>query len=413
MSDALSLQVAAELDRLAGDLTQIGIALSGGGDSIALMHLTHHWAQGRVLKAATVDHDLRMGSGAEAREAGRAAQALGIPHQTLLWQRETTAGNLMAEARTARLRLLSAWAADEGLDAVLLGHTLDDQAETMLMRLARGAGVDGLSGMAPAREAFGVIWLRPMLAVGRADLRDWLGARAIDWADDPSNENTDFERVRIRKAMEVLGIPASSLAQSARNLAVARRALQDFAAEVATGAEAGQGRLSLPLGAFLRAPEEICRRLIVAALRWMSGADYPPRSEKVAHALRALANGARITLEGVILQPKNGRLTFIREPAVALRARAGLPDLQGCAIWDRRWRIEGLGRREHVAGLGYEVLAGLNWRASGLSRDEAAASPGVWLGERLIAAPLLEPLGMVVAEPLRGLPHFRAMLFSH
>ena len=120
--------VHAALDRLAGSFSRLGIALSGGGDSTALMHLARTWASGRVLMAATVDHGLRPGSADEARQAGLDAQALGIPHQILLWHREG-GGNLMAAAREARLRLLSDWARGQGLDAVLLGHTQDAQAE--------------------------------------------------------------------------------------------------------------------------------------------------------------------------------------------------------------------------------------------------------------------------------------------
>ena len=141
--------------------------------------------------AATVDHGLRPGSGDEARQAGAAAQALGIPHEVLLWQRAGS-GNLMAAARDARLRLLSDWAHRHGLAAVVLGHTQDDQAETLMMRLNRGAGVDGLAAMAPLRAALGIRWLRPMLGLSRADLRHWLTARGIGWVDDPSNLNDDF-----------------------------------------------------------------------------------------------------------------------------------------------------------------------------------------------------------------------------
>lgn len=412
-ADPVAARVNAALDRLAGDLPRLGIALSGGGDSTALMHLAKAWARGRSLMAATVDHGLRPEAAEEAREAHRAAQALQIPHATLLWRRDQPAGNLMAAARDARLRLLAGWARRNDLSAILLGHTRDDQAETILMRLGRGAGVDGLAGMAPARSAFDMRWLRPMLDVTRADLRDWLNARAIGWSDDPSNDNPDYDRVRIRQALAALELPSAQLAQSAANLAMARDALQEFAALTAEGAEAQSGSLILPLTRFRRAPLEIRRRLLVAGLRWVTGGDYPPRRETILHALTAINTGARTALEGVLAEPRGDRLRLIREPAAALRAGAASPDAAGVALWDRRWRLEGVAPGETVAALGHEALAGLNWRASGLGRDEAAASPGLWRAGALLAAPLLVPDQGIGIQPLRALEQFHALLYVH
>ncbi|RCW85022.1 tRNA lysidine(34) synthetase TilS [Paracoccus lutimaris] len=408
--------VHAALDRLAGDMPRLGIALSGGGDSTALMHLAHGWARerGRVLMAATVDHGLRPGSDAEARQAGLDAQGLGIAHETLLWRREgERAGNLMAAARAARLWLLSDWAHRHGLDAVLLGHTRDDQAETLMMRLNRGAGVDGLAAMAPRREAFGLSWLRPMLDLSRADLRQWLAARGIGWVDDPSNQNADYERIRARKALVALDLPMAQLAQSAANLAMAREALQVFAAHVAEGATARAGALSLPLAAFRAAPLEIRRRLLVAGLRFVTGADYSPRRAPLLAALAALEGEARLTLDGAILEVRGAALCLIREPAAALRGPPGLPDATGAALWDGRWRVQGLGAGQEVRALGYDPLPELDWRASGLTRDEAAASPGIWAGPVLIAAPVLQVAPKAIGEALRNLADFRAMLYTH
>lgn len=419
MSDALSARAASELNRLAGDLRAVGVALSGGGDSLALLHLTKDWAKGRRVVAATVDHGLRAESAAEARFAAKAASAMGVAHEVLIWRRDDETGNLMAQARKARLHLLAQWAARQGLDAVLLGHTLDDQAETLLMRLGRGAGVDGLSGMSPARQAFDTLWLRPMLGLSRAALRDWLRARGVTWIDDPSNQNLDYERVRMRKALDMLGIPATALGLSAANLAMARGALQEFALRACENADARLGSLSLQQADFEHAPAEIRRRILVAALRWMTGSDYPARRDKILHALDAIATGARMTLEGVIVEPRGDRLMLMREPAAALRAAAGLPDATGLALWDDRWRLSGLAVGQQVRALGHAGLAGLDWRKAGLTHDEAAATPGIWDGARLVAAPIADQIGTaattatVTAMPQRGLGHFRAMLFSH
>lgn len=445
-ADPVAARAGLALDRLAGDRRRIGIALSGGGDSTALMHLAHCWAHGRahgapggerVLMAATVDHGLRPASADEARAAGRAAAALGIAHEILPWRHglEDRAGdaaghgpghgqadgpahgrvrgNLMAAAREARLGLLADWAGRHGLGAVLLGHTMDDQAETLLMRLARGAGVDGLAAMAPAREALGLRWLRPLLDLRRAELRGWLTARGIGWIEDPSNDDPGYERVRIRRVLADPALPADRLALSAANLAMARDALCEIAARSAAGAEAPRGALALPLGPFRDAPAEIQRRLLVAGARLVTGAAYPPRRAAVLAAMAALERGLRCTLDGVLAEPREDRLWLTREAAAALRAAPAHPDAAGEAVWDRRWHLTGLAPGHEVAALGHDELPpGPSLRAAGLGRDEAAASPAVRAAGRLVAAPLLRPASGITLRPLRGLGALRALIHT-
>ena len=413
MSNELDAWVFRALDRLAGDMGALGVALSGGGDSMALLHLAQDWAAGRRLMAATVDHGLREGSGPEAVLAGQAAARLGVPHSVLRWQHGPIRGNLMAAARDARLALLSQWARQNGLSAVLLGHTQDDQAETLLMRLGRGAGVDGLSGMAEIRHSDGMLWLRPLLGVQRQALRDWLAARRIAWTDDPSNENAEFERVRIRKVIEALQLPIAQLASVSANLASARDALRVFAQQVAEGAQMRAGSVLVPQAAFDRAPDEIRRRLMVAGVQLVAAGPYPPRRETVAHALRAVAAGLRTTLDGVIVEPAKGWLHFIREPAAASRVGQVAPDGAGMVLWDRRWRLGGLHQDETVAVLGHDALSGFDWRGLGLRRDEAASTPAVWKAGGLVAAPALHPHARITAQPLRTEREFRRLLYSH
>ncbi|TBN51664.1 tRNA lysidine(34) synthetase TilS [Paracoccus sediminis] len=403
-----AFRVHAALDRLAADMPALGIAVSGGGDSTALMHMVADWARGRTIMVATVDHGLRPGSAAEARQAGRAARALGLPHVTLLWQRETETGNLMANARDARLRLLAGWAQRNGLPAVLLGHTADDQAETLLMRLARGSGIDGLASMAEWRDRFGIRWLRPMLGAGRQELRDWLQARGTAWTDDPSNENDDFDRIRIRKAMTALDMDIPALARAANHIQEARDALSHYAAHAARDVTIRNGSITLPRRDYQDAPTEIRRRLIVAACRWITGADYPPRRNTVLHALNALATGHRVTLDGALIEPAGDRIRLFREAAAAMRA----PDSHG-GTWDNRWKISGLKAGQHVAALGMSEVARVKWRLSGLGRDEAAATPAIWQGDRLVAAPLVRATAPYDVRPLRDSGDFHRLVMAH
>lgn len=401
----LTGRVYAALDHLAGDQPALAVALSGGGDSAALLHLAAGWAGARRLFAVTVDHRLRPDSGAEALAAGRMAAGLGVPHHILDWQHaQWPPGNLMAEARQARMQLISTWAQAQGIGAILLGHTRDDQAETLMMRLERGAGIDGLAAMAARRQAADMLWLRPLLHAGRAELRSWLVRQNIEWIDDPSNENADFDRIRMRRTIETARLPVAGLALSAANLADARDALAHYAAQAVAGAHARGGSLFLPRAGFDDSPLEIRRRIVIAMARWISGAEYPPRRASVMHVLEALEQGRRGNLQGALFHPDGAEIRAIREPAQAQRAEPG------GAIWDDRWHIGGLEPGQHVSALGFDALEGLDWRGAGLNRDEAAASPAIRLGNCLIGAPLIRPLPGISARPLREIGHFRQLI---
>ncbi|MDF3607175.1 tRNA lysidine(34) synthetase TilS [Paracoccus sp. DMF-8] len=212
----------------------------------------------------------------------------------------------------------------------MLGHTLDDQAETLLMRLGRGAGVDGLSGMAASRLAFGTVWLRLMLGLSRQELRDWLREQGLRWIDDPSNQNLDYERVRMRKALEALDIPAASLGQDGGQSGDGARCAAGVRRPCDGKHRDGSGADFLQLSDFTGAPEEIRRRILVTGLRWMTGSDYPARRDEVLHAMVAVGAGGRTTLEGVILERRASRLRMIPRTR---RRRAGARRHRRC-----RWR---------------------------------------------------------------------------
>jgi len=256
---------------------RLGVAVSGGGDSVALMHLLHQIAQreGLELYAATVNHGLRPEAATEAERVVEQAARLDIPHETLVWQGWDRSGNLQDQARQARYGLLTEWAHRNSIAAIALGHTADDQAETVLMRLGRAAGVTGLSGMPDTREYKGLTLLRPMLRVSRQALRDYLSEIGVDWIDDPSNHDLRFDRIKAREALaslDTLGISAKSLARVAENLAQAREALalytQESAREVAV---TDGGDICFSRNGFTALPNEIQRRLLVGCIAWIAG----------------------------------------------------------------------------------------------------------------------------------------------
>lgn len=405
--DDLRARAFAAFDRLTVGADALGIALSGGGDSTALMYLAAEWTglRGRRLATATVDHGLRDGSDAEAAAAGAQAARLGISHHILRWQAGADApGNLMANARQARLDLLGDWARGQGLQGVMLGHTRDDLAETLLMRLARGAGIDGLAAMSARRKDQGVLWLRPLLDIGRAELRDYLRSRGADWAEDPSNDSDRFERVRARQAIAALGLDPAALALSARHLAAARDALNAGLMPLVDSAQAQGGSLTLDAAGFGALPLEQQRRVIVAAVRFVTGAGYPPRRAGVEHALAALARGARVTLDGAVLDP-GADLLIHREPAAATKA------VLNAEVWDNRWRISGLRPGDSVAALGAQAPAA-DWRSAGLTHLQAQALPAVTRAGHLIL-PALAPAEGLAAKPLRNATDFRRILLGH
>ncbi|PCD77819.1 tRNA lysidine(34) synthetase TilS [Pseudothioclava arenosa] len=365
-----------------GAVPRVGVAVSGGSDSMAALHLL---ARHHAVAAVTVDHGLRPEAAAEAAFVAKACAALGVPHDTLRWAGAGAQGNLMDQARRARLRLIAEWARARGIGHVVLAHTLDDQAETFVMRLAREAGLEGLSGMRPAFEAEGITWHRPFLSVRRAALRDWLGAQGVGWIDDPSNDNPRFERVRARQALAQLaplGVTPEALGAVIDHLAAADGALARQLAQFgATHLREEAGDLVIEAEAFATLDPELQRRLIRAALTWVSGEDYGPRAAKLARFLEvpktATLHGCKITCAKGVL-----RLTREAKAVMALRVPAG-------GHWDR-WRLEGP-RTEgaEIAVLGAEGLRQCpDWRAAGLPRASLMASPGVWRGEILLAAPV-------------------------
>lgn len=355
----------------------IGLALSGGGDSTALLHLALR--AGYKVQAVTVDHGLRPESAAEAAAVARDCAALGVPHAVRLWQHGPVGGNLMDAARRARMALISDWARGAGVAHLALGHTRDDQAETLLMGLARQAGIAGLSGMRRVWREGGVTFHRPLLDAGRVELRDWLSAQGIGWIDDPTNENQQFQRVRARAALAALaptGITAEGLAGVAGHLAQVQAALAVQVRQAARHLRAEAGALAVGVGLW-DAPEEVQRQVLVAALRWLTGADYAPRAADLARFGAALRAGRDATLAGC----RFAKGWLCREA----RAVGGPVAVGG--LWDRRWRVTG--PEGEVRALGAEGLRQVpEWRASGLPREVLAVTPAVWRGAVLLAAPL-------------------------
>jgi len=373
-----------------GRFARLGVAVSGGGDSVALLHLLAAWADRPTLHVVTVDHRLRPEAADEAAGVARLCARLGVPHDTLHWQGWDGRGNLPDAARRARYGLMSDWARARALDAVALGHTADDQAETFVMRLARGAGIDGLSAMAPERHAWGMLWLRPLLAARRADLRAYLVSIGATWAEDPSNEDPSYDRVRARAVLSALG----PLGISAEGIAAVTTHLREVREVVAHATlRAAQEVLRIEAGdvVFDRArlaaqPAELRRRLMAQALRWVARADYGPRAAGMAELTRAALAGSAGTLHGCLVLPEGPAFRVCREAAAVANCRVATPG----ALWDGRWRLTGPDEKGlEIRALGEDGLRLCkDWRDQPRPRAALAADPAVWRGHELVAAPL-------------------------
>ncbi len=395
----------------------VAVALSGGGDSVALLALAAERAAqiGGTLLAVTVDHGLRAESAEEAAQAGAQAALLGVPHTVLRWQGWNGQGNLQDQARRARRRLIADWAAGQGVGTVLLGHTADDQAETFLMRLARGSGLYGLGAIAPVSHAHGINWRRPLLQLRRAALRDDLTARGLTWIEDPSNLDESFTRVQIRQALPglaPLGLTVERLAETAAQLRRASEVVADAVASLArTAAQAHPaGYVTLDRAACAAARPELRLRLLAEALRWVSGASYTPRLaplEAVADwAFASTADGPRRTLHGCLLERADDEVLILREPE-----RTGPPVPAG-EVWDGRWRTGPAQPGVSVSALGVAALAEMpGWRDTGIPAAALAATPAFRDGAGgLIAAPFAIPAKPCHSRLIGGSESFQAGL---
>jgi tRNA(Ile)-lysidine synthase len=399
---------------------RIGVAVSGGSDSTALLLLLAAWAKknGVVLMVASVDHGLRVEAANEAMMVAKLCGKLGVDHTVLRWSGWDRKGNLQDQARQARRNLLKNWANTHRIDVVALGHTMDDQAETVLMRLVRGSGVDGLAGMMRARNIDGIAWIRPLLEEKRADLQAWLQGQGVAWADDPSNEDERFNRIRARKLMTELGLNVDGLAQTAQRLQTAREVLEGqtmaAARQIANVTRAGD--IELDRAAFFALPDEIRHRLAAHCVKWLTSSVYRPRFTRLQNWLTQLEAGEKRTLAGCVAEPiKPDGLRLSREYAAVRELTC-----ESRAIWDGRWVLKPdtptpVGTEDcTVAALGPDGLKQCpDWRQTGMPRNSLLASPAIFKSGVLIAAPLAGwPQGWQCALTKGGEDYFSSAL-SH
>ncbi|WCT71909.1 tRNA lysidine(34) synthetase TilS [Sphingomonas naphthae] len=284
------------------DGRKLALAVSGGPDSLALLLLAAHAFPGRVI-AATVDHGLRAEAATEATAVAAICAGLAVPHITLSVT-VAPGASVQAAARRARYAALEGWAVAAGATVLLTAHHLDDQAETILMRVARGAGIAGLAGIRPVRPLGRIILARPLLGWTKADLVAIAAAAGLASADDPSNRDPRFDRARARQL-----IAATPWLAPARLAALAPRSVEIEEA-LAYAAQAAEVRITCDNDGAIRLdptglPREITRRLLLAAIALADPESSPPRGPALDRLLNALVQSKIATL---------GRLRFAPGP---------------------------------------------------------------------------------------------------
>ena len=384
----------------------VAVAVSGGADSLALTFLLQDWAaaRGGRLTAFTVDHGLRPESAAEAAWVAELLAGEGIAHRVLRWHDpkpssapvKKPGASRQAAARAGRYGLLLAACEAAGIFHLALAHHLEDQAETFLLRLGRGSGLDGLAAMAPVSETSGLRLLRPLLTLPKARLAATLAARHLAWVEDPSNDDGAYARVRLRRLLPELageGMTPARLGHASQHLGRARAALEGDAAAVLARAVRPDpaGFLDLDPALLAAASDEVSRRALARCLMAVGGCGYTPRLERLERLHACLRDGLAkgVTLGGCRVLPAKAasgesRWLIVRE---AGRTQPAALPAGGRLLWDGRFEVELTGATpenglEADGEMTVGPLGSAGWRAL------AAALRGTGGGDRAARSPV-------------------------
>lgn len=376
----------------------LALAVSGGPDSMALAVLAARWAaeQGGRAHALLVDHRLRPEAGAEAEVAATALRGLGLEADILTVKSAPPAAGRSAWARAIRYDLLARATSRLGALHLLTAHHQDDQAETFLLHLERGSGVKGLAGMTRGRFGASHRLLRPLLGFPKERLVATAAAAGLPVADDPSNRDPAYSRVRARRRLGASG-DGARLAATMGRLADEDAALERMAAALAADALSISplGFIDIDRQALATAPHAVALRVLARAAHAVGGREAPPRQARAADLLAALRGGGqeKRTLAGAAVHMAERRVSLYRAPD---RKSAAPPRLTPPGLWDGRFlvSIEGvLPEGAVVSALGYSGLRALEsldepppWLGAA-PRRALATLPALWAGEDLAAAP--------------------------
>lgn len=366
------------------ELNSCAVAVSGGSDSMALLHVANDWATSeRRIVALTVDHGLRADSADEARQVAIWCLAMGIEHHILTWAGPKPSTGIQAKARCARYDLLTNWCSTHHVQALLTGHTADDQAETVAMRKLRSSSLKSVAGIWPERDWNGVQVLRPLLTLHRVQLRDYLRTKHQKWLEDPSNNDLRYERVRIRKTLAGVThhFPAEAAAALLQVKATTQMAEKWFGANIDIHST---GFLTFPRKSFSVLAPDLKDDIILRAIQTCGGGKTQLRER---FNLRQWLDGtesSRRTLGGAVFVKRKVDILIGREPARILHTPLVIPE-SGRAVWDKRFEISAPAGTEVVPAGCVESLT----RRRDIPAFIQAGLPVVMAGNCVLAAPHL------------------------
>ena len=329
-------------------LNSCGIAVSGGSDSMALLHILTDWESAAKpnIFVASIDHGLRSESISEVEFVKKICEKKKVEHVSLAPHTKLSKaqGNLQDNARSARYQLLEKWAISKNLQCILLGHTLDDQEENLLMRFFRGSGVDGLVSMEEVVIRNEILWIRPLLKSRKEDLRNYLRNNNYSWIDDPSNFDDKYQRVKVRTLLQQLksnNIIASNFVKTADHMLRASKLSKETAISSSKSLLScnGVGQITFEGRKFSKLFEDTQYRILAGIISWFSGVFYKPRFSQLENLHRKIIsdrNLAGATLGGTVFKKKNGIVTVTRELA-SVKEDHLIKDQK--LIWDNRWLI--------------------------------------------------------------------------
>ena len=394
----------------------IAVACSGGADSMTLALLTEAWAakRGGRVTALVIDHSIRENSKAEAQSVAAELASHGVACQIILNNVPIRSADVQATARKIRYELLNKWCVANGYLHLAVAHHQEDQAETVLLRLARGSGSHGLAAMAPVVETSKIRIIRPILSVPQTRLQATLAHLKVKHVHDLSNDDKRFARVRIRGlslALAAEGMTARRLSETASRMARTRDALEQNVAEaLARMAVVYPSGYCCVSQAPLRAiPEEVALRVMARLLMCIGGNSYSPRLARLERLLTWIQDGAAgsgRTLAGCRVLRRCDGLLICRE---ASAVKSVLP-ARGELLWDGRFKLclgnRNIGEVRRLGSNGWQqaIEVAPRLRQSSIPAVARATLPSIWKGDALSSVPHLGLLGKRMVPALHH-PH--------